>query len=287
MMPSAFRHTIQVFPNGAQPQIDPGNRAFKYGDGLFETILLYQGKPLNFAAHMHRLLHGAAVLGYDLAPPSWNSAMADALVRLRVEFPHPWIRLRVQVWRQSEGHFSPIADTVMAQATAEALPDDPWRAPNALRLMICHDIPLSESPLSAVKSCSALPYVYAARQAQRAGFDDAFLRSAQDGGIAEASAANCFLVRGANLWTPPLRAGCLPGTVRAEVIAAAQQTGFQIQERRIDFQDLAQAEEIFLTNAVRGLIPVAQVEGSSFAPRAHATTDHLRHYLRVQRGMPT
>lgn len=286
MMPSPLRHTIQVFPNGAQPQIDPSNRAFRYGDGLFETILLHQGRPLNWHAHMARLLQGAATLGYDHDAAAWQKAFEAAVHTFDPDLSEPWARLRLQVWRQSEGAYSPATDEVAAQADWQPLPGDPWQAAAPQRLLLCHDMPLVESRLSALKSCSALPYVYAARLAQRAGYDDALLRNAVDGGIAEASAANVFLVRGANLLTPPLKSGCLPGTVRAEVMAAAPSAGLELREVRIDPLELQHADEIFLTNAIRGLVPVVRIDGSPFAPKGSATTDHLRQLLRVRRGMP-
>jgi branched-chain amino acid aminotransferase len=285
MMPRTLRHTIQVFPNGAQREMDPADRAFKYGDGLFETILLHENQPLNFSAHMARLLHGAAVLGLDHDPAQWKRTFEEAIATLAVEGARSWGRLRLQVWRHSLGNYGPDEDGVHACLEWHALEGDPWQQANAQRLGVCHDAPVVQSALSSLKSCSALAYVYAARQARRAGFDDALLRNSVDGGIAEASAANVFLVRGPHLITPHLRSGCLPGTVREEVLAAVQRLGLELRMQRIDLLDLAEADEIFLTNAIRGLVPVASVEGSAFTPKGHATTDLLRRLVRQARGM--
>jgi branched-subunit amino acid aminotransferase/4-amino-4-deoxychorismate lyase len=286
MMPSQTVRTIQVFPIGGQAAHDPLDRAHRYGDGLFETVLLHHGRPLGWAAHLARLLHGAALLGYAGAGLDWVAPLEAAIAALDPGGTQPWARLRLQVWRHAAGAYAPLDDTVAGLAEWHPLPELPWQSSTQARLLLCPELGVAHSPLSALKSCSALVYVHAARQARRAGFDEALLLNACDGSVAEASAANFFMVRDQELWTPHLASGCLPGTVRAEVLATAAEMGLTVQERRITIADLALADEIFLTNAIRGLVSVTSIEGAPLIERGHRLTDQLRDRVRARRGMP-
>jgi branched-chain amino acid aminotransferase len=286
MMPSQTRRTIQVFPNGGQPQVDLLDRAHRFGDGLFETVLLHQGRPLGWPLHFGRLLHGAEVLGYAGAGQGWDALLLSAIAALDPEGRQPWARLRLQVWRQSEGAYAPLTDAVAGQAEWQALPGDPWTRAAPQRVLLCEDAVVVQTPLSIFKTCSALAYVRAARIAQRAGYDEAILFNAMDGGIAEASASNFFMVKGNELFTPPLSSGCLPGTVRSCTLAVAPDAQLQLCEKRIDAADLAGADEIFLTNSIRGLVPVGAVEGTGFVPQGSGKTDELRRLVRLAMAMP-
>jgi len=106
------------------------------------------------------------------------------------------------------------------------------------------------------KSCSALLYVEAARRAHAAGADEALLGDGE-GGIAEASAHNLFAVIDGTLITPPARLPLLPGVTRAWAIKLGKAV-----QRPITQKDLARASEAFLTNSIRGVVPLIVVDGT-------------------------
>lgn len=229
-----------------------GNRAFKYGDGIFETFLVYEGRPLHFNQHVKRLFRGAEILGLNCERMQWVAAIMAGLKALRPEVDVPWARCRVQVWREGGGTYLPHTDTADGCMELIELEGDPWIGKDGVRLGIYPEPLLAPTLLSGIKTCSALPYILASRWAAAKGYDDALICSV-DGGIAEATASNVFLLQEGILVTPWLASGCLKGTVRQRVMEAARLMGMGVEERRVDLKEVEEAECVFLTNAVSGL----------------------------------
>jgi branched-subunit amino acid aminotransferase/4-amino-4-deoxychorismate lyase len=132
------------------------------------------------------------------------------------------------------------------------------------------------SPLSRVKSLNYLDNVLARETAQRDGAYDALLLNTT-GLLAEASAANVFVVREGALVTPPLQDGPLPGITREAVLEIASEAGIPPTETSVALRDLQTADEAFLTNAVAGVMPLVTVDGAPIADGLPgATTRRLR-----------
>jgi branched-chain amino acid aminotransferase len=125
-------------------------------------------------------------------------------------------------------------------------------------------IPRNErSPLARVKALSYLDNVLARREAPTRGVDEALMLNTA-GHLACASAANLFLARWETLLTPDQASGVLPGTVRGLVMAElAPQMGLTVVERPVRTEELAKADEAFLTSALLGVMPLTEVDGLS------------------------
>jgi branched-subunit amino acid aminotransferase/4-amino-4-deoxychorismate lyase len=122
--------------------------------------------------------------------------------------------------------------------------------------LVTADFPRNErSPLSGIKCASYAENLIALDQARRAGADEALFFNTR-GELCEAATANVFLVRDGNVLTPPLSSGCLPGTMRARVMAR-----IAVKEQPLTAADLAAAEEVFVTSATRGVVPVVKWDG--------------------------
>ena len=243
------------------------NRAFRYGDGLFETILIRGGKAVFVEHHLARMLHGMSVLGFEFDADEWRTKMEEVIAELeaanRRSLPggNPgYGKIRVVVFRGGGGTFKPESDVPEFYAEAQQMTHDPWQHTGPLRIGVYHDVPVVHSPLSAVKSLNSLPYILASKYARAQHWDDALLRSV-DGSFAESTSGNLFLVRAASLVTPWEKSGCLPGTMRVKVLEAARALGLQVRERSVVQQDLESADEVFLTNAIGGLRSVKEIVG--------------------------
>jgi len=125
---------------------------------------------------------------------------------------------------------------------------------------------------------------FASEDAHAAGYDDAILLTA-DGHVAEASAANVFVVAGREVATPPLVDDVLPGITRAAVIQIAGDAGYSVVERRIDRSELYLADEVFLTGTGAQVAPIASIDdrpvGSAGFP---VSLDIQRRYFAAVRG---
>ncbi len=120
---------------------------------------------------------------------------------------------------------------------------------------------LGHSPISNFKLTSALPYVLAAQCKQANGHDDCLLLNTA-GRLACATSANIFWVKNGKLFTPPLSEGCVAGTMRAVLFDIAKAMKIKVQEKKGKLADLAEAEEVFLTNAIQGIRWVKEIQGT-------------------------
>jgi branched-chain amino acid aminotransferase len=116
------------------------------------------------------------------------------------------------------------------------------------------------SPLAPLKTTSRADYVFARLEARAAGADDALFLTI-DGDLSEATTANVFLIRGTELATPSLDCAILPGTTRDWILGWAGRAGLQAVEARLSPEDLAAADEAFLSSSVAGILPVTRFAG--------------------------
>ncbi|MCB2109201.1 MAG: aminotransferase class IV [Rhodobacteraceae bacterium] len=234
----------------ADARIDPSDRGFLLGDGLFETMAVKGGVVRRLDRHLARLHEGVAILGipieYDdeqlsrlIADTAAANDLSDASVRLTLtRGPGP------------RGVMTPkdATPTLMITAVPLAVLDGP------VKLVIASGTRRNEqSPLSRVKSLNYLDNILARREAAARDADDAILLNTQ-GRVAETSIANIFALIDGGLVTPPITDGALPGVARADVIALAR-----AEEKTLSPLDLKRASEVFVTNAL-GLRAVVAID---------------------------
>lgn len=255
-----------VAPEKAAISMD--NRAFRYGDGLFETMLVLNGQVMRLDRHLARMLHGMSVLGFDFEVDKWEKKMRWAVDKLleapQLMFGPPTAKIRIQVWRGGGGTYVPEYDRPAYYAALSPFLYDPNAGLTPLRVGIYDEIPVVYTRLSAVKTLNAQPRILAARAAKLAGWDDALMVNVH-GEIAESTKANLFGVKGGALWTPPLDSGCLPGTMRAEVLDVTGEIGLEIREAVFLPELLSDFDCLFLSNALRGTMVIGEVVGSGYA----------------------
>lgn len=232
------------------PELALYSSAFKYGDGLFETIRIYRGKPLFLAEHFKRLFAGMYFFNYRFEEEVFQNTVTASIYQLIIAENLHHARVRLQIFR---------ADSTLdrkAQYIMEGIPllDDYYSALRLYALTEFRLLPLQFSPISGFKLSNRLPYDLATRYANENYFDDALLFS--EGYAAESSIANLFIVKDQKCFTPPLSSGCVNGIMRAIVISMCKELRVPFAEKNISEKDLYRADEIFLTNTIRGLIPV-------------------------------
>ncbi|BDS10078.1 aminotransferase class IV [Aureispira anguillae] len=236
------------------------NRAFKYGDGLFETLRVRDGRILYLKDHFIRLSNGLDILKMQNpnAPLSFDEFQKILTDFIRIQSDTN-LRIRITFFRQEGGLYSPQQQDYHYQIEATVLQDAQYKLnTQGLTLGICTAVQLPIDQLSNLKTISALPYVLAGIEKQQAGWDDCFLINSK-GNIAESIAANIFMVKGQQIYTPALTEGCIAGVMRCQIIRLANKLGLKLIETSIQQEDLLQADEIFLTNAIRGIQWVKQL----------------------------
>jgi 4-amino-4-deoxychorismate lyase len=231
------------------------DRGLAYGDGLFETVLLFRGRPVWWDAHLERLARGAAALG--IAAPDrrvWQDDLAALLAG-----PAPLAErqvLKLILTRGSSGRGYAPDRSAAARRIVQLLPapaDRPdWRR-DGIVLRWCA-LRLAEQPrLAGLKHLNRLEQVLA-----RAEWDDPAIAEGllcrQDGQPVSATAANLFVVAGRRLLTPPVDRCGVAGVCRRFLLAQPEAS-----ECELDRQAVLQADELFLCNSLRGILPVARL----------------------------
>ncbi len=256
------------------------NRAFRFGDAIFETILIRDGQPNFLADHLERMIDGMEILGFEFDPAVWIPKITAQLNRTLAENSlHEFARVRITIFRSGTGAYLPTTDIPSFLIEATKLISDPWTLTPYRKVGIYHHIPITPSPLTRIKSANSLPYVMAARFAKQNKWDDALLRSS-DGFIIEASMANLFVLHAATVFTPPVFGGCLPGIMRKQIIRVLKDNQTNIVEKHLTTLDLNAADEVFLCNSIRGIIPVRQIVDSNFKPRKDQLAPYIMGWIR-------
>ncbi|NKB43618.1 MAG: 2-keto-4-methylthiobutyrate aminotransferase [Alphaproteobacteria bacterium] len=234
-----------------EARIDPADRGLTLGDGVFETIRVRGGKPDRFEAHVARLRDGAKVLG--IVMPTTDSGIETRLIDVvkANELSDAVVRITLSHGVGPRGLLPPDPAVPTLMITASSRPD----IAGPVKAIIAMTTRRNEHSTTArIKSLSYLDNVIARREAAGYEVDDALLLNTQ-GRLAESTIANVFLMINGALLTPPVSDGALPGVMRADLIAR-----FRAEEHPLEIDDLARAEEAFLTNAL-GIRPLIEVAG--------------------------
>jgi branched-subunit amino acid aminotransferase/4-amino-4-deoxychorismate lyase len=230
------------------------NRAFCYGDALFETIHCLGTQPQFFDAHWNRLVKGMKILkmvsGKDFNPGLIHKNIEKLLNKNRI---FKGARLRLTVFREAEGLYGPENESVSWIMETSALSQEKYELNSkGLVISIFDEVLKPVNILSNLKTTNALPYILAAKFRKENNLDDCILLN-QYGRIAESISSNIFITNGKSVITPSLSEGCIEGTMRQTVIEIADKIGYETEEKPLFEKDIIDAEEVFFTNAISGI----------------------------------
>lgn len=246
-----------VWINGSLTgRIDPSDRGLTLGDGVFDTALALRRVPFAASRHMKRLVSQAEAIGIPVAEAGLRAGWEAVLAGAEAEE----IVLRTTVTRGASARaLWPSASpdpTIIVSAAA-------WNRSlfaRQLRLVTSSILRNPGSPTSRLKTLGYLDNILGAREAAERGADDALFLNPL-GHVACTTIANLFAVDGERLLTPPLSDGVQPGIMRALVLESAHAAGLRPAEAPLRVADLRTADAVFLTNSVRFLSDVVELDG--------------------------
>lgn len=255
--------------------IDIADRGFLLGDGVFETILVVNGKPAFFSAHIRRMRAGAAALGIEAEIDEAEIAAAVVALAERNEATQgkAWARLTLSRGAGPRG----LAFAKGAWSPTFLITLSRYMAPidhKAAKVIISKHVRNEHSVASRWKTINYLDNILAKEEAVMAGVDDAVMLNTSRR-VACASSANVFLIRGETIKTPPLEEGAMPGIVRGVVIEEAQKAGIEVLVEPVERGELF-ASALFLTNSLIGLRAAAKRGGRAAEDDALAMIDQLK-----------
>lgn len=254
------------FYRADSPLLTVSTRGLRYGDGLFETILVQDGRIRLWDFHIDRLLGGMRLL--RLQPLVTPADLALQIGDLCTKNGHSGlVRVRLMVFRGEGTLFdaSPEESNVVIES-APLVPEEVAFNESGLRVGLYTEGCKACDPLSNLKSNNFLLYAQGARYARDQGWDDCLVLNGH-GRVADSCIANVFCIREGVIHTPPLDEGCVAGVMRRFLLERMPAWGLSILDRPVSVEDLARADEIFLTNAVRPIRWVGEFGGRIYHAR--------------------
>lgn len=247
------------------PVLNISNRAFRFGDALFETIKVIDGEPLFVDLHIERISNAMQLLGMLAIPDlTVDNLVAQIKILLKRNNCENSARVRFTIFRKDGGFYTPQTNQV--SYTIEAYPLSvsgyEWNS-KGLQIGFYKENLKPINNFSKIKSANALLYVLAAQYAQSNKFDDVFLLNTNHA-IIESSNSNLFYFLNGRLYTPPLADGCLSGIMRFIVLALAIENEIEIEERSLYVDDIPFVKEAFLTNTLRGIVWISGINDARY-----------------------
>jgi len=253
----------QVYLNGEFTRADEAkisvlDRGFIFGDGIYDVVPVYNGKPFRMAEHLDRLERSLKAL--SISSPKSREEWIELVNELIRRAPTPNCVVYIQVTRgvYKRDHAFPkgnITPTVFGMATEFKRPSAEQRD-QGLRMI---SIPDERWLHCEIKSISLLGNVLARQQAAEAGVDEAILF--RDGFLTEGAASNIWVVSGGKLLAPPKNNLILEGIRYGLMTELAEESGISFESRRISQEEVARADEILVTSAAKEVLPVTELDG--------------------------
>jgi branched-chain amino acid aminotransferase len=256
---------MDVFLNGefvpeAQACVPVFDRGFLYGDGLFETMRVFNRRPFRMAQHLERMVRGANYLKIPMPyTPKELQRFAEQLIE-RNQQADAVLRVTLTRGPGPRGYSPKNAGKPNVVITMHDIaPLDPANPPRWSMITSSFHIPASD-PLASFKTTSRLLQIAARAEAEARDADEALLINTNNE-VAEAAGANLFWVYHDKICTTPTGRGALPGITRAVVLEICQVLGLPTNKRVIKREALKNAEAIFLSQSAFGLIYIASLDG--------------------------
>ena len=243
-----------ILPNKGAT-IAAGNRSYLYGDGLFESVRIMNGKPINLENHYNRLVQGAKAIKMRFPAFFTVQFFEDKIVELaNISGITDGGKCRISLDRALGGTYIPETNEISYFIEVYPYESNFFELNSkGFEIDIYQDQKKQNNFLANFKTKNGLLYVMTAIAAKEKNLDDMLLTN-EKGVIIESSNSNLFIVSNGVLYTPGLEDGCLAGTMRMQVINLAIQHGIKVYECSIMPQNLLAADEIFFTNAIRGIV---------------------------------
>jgi aminodeoxychorismate lyase len=245
----------QYFPD-SEFIFSSSNRSFRYGDALFETMKMVNGKVIFFKDHYQRLISGMKYLKMiiDKQGFSEQSLLKEIIALSEKNKTSKSCIIRLQVFRNSDGKYTPakndcsfVIETEPVKNTNYILND------KGIKIGLFDEESKHPGRLSNIKTSNSLIYILAAIYKSENKFDDALILN-NKATIAEAISSNIFIVKNNEFHTPPITDACVEGIMRKQIITILKSHKKKISETSLSPEHLLKADELFLTNAVNGII---------------------------------
>lgn len=243
-------------------QLSNENRAFKYGDAIFETIRVFNKKVVFFEDHYFRLMASMRMLRMKIPMEFTLEFLQEEILKTVKTLPESEnYRVRLTVFRKDGGLYTPKTNEIDYLVETSEFN---YQEKSTYKIDLFKDFYNYSGLLSTIKTSNRMLNTLSAVFADENDLDNCVLLNERKG-IAEATNGNIFIVKDAVIKTPALSEGCIKGVIRKKVIEILEKhPDYTIEETSISPFELQKADEVFLTNAMVGIQSVSHYRKKTF-----------------------
>jgi branched-chain amino acid aminotransferase len=242
------------------------NRAFLFGDAVFETMKIVDNKILFLEDHYFRLMASMRIIRMEIPMNFTMEFFQEEILNLALANScENSGRVRFTVFRNDGGYYLPQTNQVSYLIDVNPLENSLYQIEkNKYEVELFKDSYISKQLISTIKSTNKLINITGSIFASENGFDTCLLLN-DSKNVVEALQGNLFMLMGNKLITPPISEGCLNGVMRKQIIEIAKKIeNIEVIEEPISPFDLQKADELFITNVIKGIQPITQYRRKTF-----------------------
>ncbi|MEX2335958.1 MAG: aminotransferase class IV [Fulvivirga sp.] len=237
------------------------DRALQFGDGLFETIKVKDGKVQLLDYHLRRLHLGASAIGLKIPDHiRLEHLKKDILHMMHLNHLEFNANVKLTVWRKNDNQRAYFSEEEHANTLLLTRNSSDLQPKN--KSSFSEDIKLHYWKLSQFKTISALPYVMAARERDRRKLDELILLNVHDH-ITECTSSNIYWIKDEIIFTPSLKTGCIAGVMRAYLLDYFKENNIEAKEVEAEKQQLMEADTVFTSNS-QGVQVISAIDEVNF-----------------------
>ena len=243
--------------------ISANNRAFKYGDSVFETVKVLNGKVVFWEDHYFRLMASMRMIRMKIPIEFTLEFLEQEILKTAQSIDsQKTLRARLSIFRKDGGLYKPVSNEVDYLIEVDEINSV---EKSTYRVDLYKDFYLYSGHLSTIKSNNKLLQTLASVYADENDLDNCILLNERKG-VVETINSNIFLIKGDTIKTPPLTEGCLKGVTRKKVIEIlSENKDYSVEESAITPFEIQKADEVFMTNSIVGIQSITHYRKKEFA----------------------
>lgn len=242
------------------------NRAFLYGDAVFETVKIVKSKILFLEDHYFRLMSSMRIVRMEIPMNFTMEYFEEQIITLaKAKNFENSSRARITIYRNDGGYYLPENNSVSYLINVEALENISYSITQKDYVVDLYtDFYIAKQLLSSIKTTNKILNITASIYARENDLDNCLLLN-DSKNVVEALQGNLFMLKGNTLVTPPVSEGCLNGVMRKQIIKLARTIeNIEVIEEAISPFDLQKADELFITNVIKGIQPITKYRKKEF-----------------------
>ena len=235
------------------------NRAFLYGDAVFETLIIFNDKILFWEDHYFRLMSSMRIIRLDIPDKYTPEFFKENIIKIHNNISQTGnSRIRINIYRSSGGKYKPEKNTPSFIISCESINYNTYKLNKGhYEVDLYKDYYLDNQLISSIKSNNKIINVVASIYASENGFDNCILLN-KDKLVTEFINSNLFIIKDEKIYTPTLKSGCLNGVLRKNLFKILSSSSFELCEQDLSTFDITQSDEIFGTNIAQGIFSVTK-----------------------------